>query len=162
MHVAAPPAGARRASTVVARRAPAALVDRMLSRYLARLAEAGGPRLDPMLAAAARRPGSAEAAGTSRHSAAASVRAATNSGTVSSEVGAEAAAIQGESRWPMAIAVLAMMAPSALFAAGSHRIDKVAPDLRESMSLSRDQRVIVTYASDLDESGVQTLEFAKR
>ena len=54
-------------------------------------------------------------------------------------------------------AVLAAFTLSSLLAAGTNRIDKLAPDLRESMTLSADQRVIVTYAADLDESGVQAL-----
>jgi len=53
--------------------------------------------------------------------------------------------------------VLAAMTQSSLLAAGSNRIDKLAPDLRESMTLSHNQRVIVTYAANLDESSVQAL-----
>src|SRR5580765_4940794 len=43
------------------------------------------------------------------------------------------------------------------WAAAANRPDKLAPDLRASMTLVRDQRVIVTYAPGLDEPAVQAL-----
>jgi hypothetical protein len=54
-------------------------------------------------------------------------------------------------------ALLASLAQPSLWAAAVKQADKLSPDLRETMTLSREQRVIVTYAPGLHDSDVRAL-----
>src|SRR6185369_4738719 len=60
-------------------------------------------------------------------------------------------------RLVLGCAVLVAAVQLSTATAGAKGLDKLAPDLRRSMTLARDQRVIVTYAQGLDESSVRGL-----
>src|SRR5215470_906559 len=55
----------------------------------------------------------------------------------------------------VALAVAASLSPA--WSAAGRADTKLSRDLREAMSIARDQRVIVTYAEGLHESSIQSL-----